>query len=119
MQERRGSVDAHGRPSVLLAEGRTGPVLGSAEHVRDLSAVPSASVRPGDGDVVVSLESGSPVNYAVRQLPGVIQLSASSRDEALRLARCFAQRHAVDLWYSEGPKNLLLERYRAGEREAG
>jgi hypothetical protein len=34
------------------------------------------------------------------------------KDEAIRLARSFAQRHAVDLWYSEDGTYELLEAFR-------
>lgn len=69
-------------------------------------------MSPRDGDVVVTRESRSPIVFTIRQLPGDVQLSASSRDDALRLARGFAMQNAVDLWYSEGEALRLLEAYR-------
>jgi hypothetical protein len=65
-------------------------------------------VQPGDGDVVVTRESRSPIVFTIRQLPGDVRLSASSRDAALRLARGFAMKNAVDLWYSESETLRLL-----------
>lgn len=76
-------------------------------------------VRPQDGDVVVTRESRSPIVFTIRQLPGDVQLSASSRDDALRLARGFAMKNAVDLWYSEGETLRLLEAYRRTNDRAG
>jgi hypothetical protein len=52
------------------------------------------------------------VHYTVRQLPGIVQFSAAVRDEAVRLARGFGQKHAVDVWYSEAGTYRLLEAYR-------
>jgi hypothetical protein len=65
---------------------------------------------------VVARESNPALRYPVRQVPGVVQFAASAREEAVRLARGFAQRHAVNLWYSEDGNQRLLEAYR---REAG
>jgi hypothetical protein len=76
-----------------------------------LPVVPNSG--PRDGDVLVTCEATSRVRFTIRQLPAVVQLSASSRDEAVRLARAFAQRHAVDVWYSEKGALRLLEAYRA------
>jgi hypothetical protein len=69
---------------------------------------------PQDGDIVVIREWKSAVRYAVRQLPGHVQLISSSPDEAVRLVRGFARTHAVDVWYSEGGSTRLLEAYRPG-----
>lgn len=68
---------------------------------------------PRDGDVIVSRESAGGGKYTVRQVPGNVQFHASAKDEAIRLARGFAIRAAVDLWYADdGPQRLLLEAYR-------
>jgi hypothetical protein len=67
---------------------------------------------PRDGDVVVTREAHSRVYYTVRQLPGLVGFSAAVRDEAVRLARSFAQEHCVDIWYSEDGIYRLLEAYR-------
>jgi hypothetical protein len=68
---------------------------------------------PQDGDVVVTREAHSRVHYTVRQLPGIVQFSAAARDDAVRLARSFGQKHGVDTWYSENGTYRLLEAYRA------
>jgi hypothetical protein len=70
-------------------------------------------LRPQEGDVVVTRESRSVVRYTVRQLPGVEQFSGAVKDESIRLARSFAQRHGVDLWYGENGIYVLLEAYRS------
>ena len=58
-------------------------------------------------------EAQSRVHYTVRQVPGMAQFSATGRDEVVRLARLFAQRYSVDVWYSEAGTYRLLEAYRA------
>jgi hypothetical protein len=84
----------------------------SRNTVRDAPDQETALV-PQDGDVVVARESRSAVACTVRQHPGDIQFIASPRDEAVRLARTFAQAHAVDVWYAEdGTSHRLLEVYR-------
>jgi hypothetical protein len=81
-------------------------------RVSDLS-IPTAGAAPQDHDIVVTRESMSAVRYTMRQLPGVVQISASTRDEAVRLARSFAQKQAVDIWYAENGTYRLLEAYRS------
>jgi hypothetical protein len=72
------------------------------------SPIPIAGTAPQDGDVVVTPESRSAGRHELRQHPGTVQFSVSSRDEAVRLARSFARKYAVDVWYSEkGTENLL------------
>lgn len=79
------------------------------------SAHPTAGALPRSGDVVVVREKDSAIRYTVRQLPATVQrLGASSRDEAIRLARGFAQSQGVDLWHSEEGAYRLLESYRRG-----
>ena len=88
------------------------------------SLTPAGRPSPQDGDVVVTRESHSRVHYTVRQLPGIVQFSAAVRDEAVRLARSFGQKHAIDVWYSDNGTYGLLEAYRprtspkAAERQA-
>ena len=83
------------------------------DHDTRVSTSPSPDrSSPQDGDVVVTREVESRVHYTVRQLPGIVQFSAGVRDAAVRLARSFAQRYAVDLWYSEAGTYRLLEAYR-------
>ena len=73
---------------------------------------PGERSAPRDGDVIVARDSRAGVRHTVRQHPANAQFSASARDEALRLARAFAQTHAVDVWYSEDGTSRLLEVYR-------
>jgi hypothetical protein len=61
---------------------------------------------------MVARESASSGRYTIRQMPAVIQISAASRDEAVQIARRFAQSHAVDIWYQENASLRLLEAYR-------
>jgi hypothetical protein len=87
-----------------------------AVRLRDISVSdlpsPPAGSAPQDGDVIVTRESRSAVRYTVRQHPGTVQFSASPRDEAVRLARSFAQKQAVDVWYADNGTHRLLEAYR-------
>lgn len=78
------------------------------------SRIASDVGHPRDGDVIVSRESGAGGKYAIRQAPGDVQLHASVRDEAIRLARGFAVKAAVDLWYTDDGPHRLLESHRKG-----
>jgi hypothetical protein len=71
----------------------------------------SAPPVPRDRDVVVSREPAAAA-HGVRQVPGDTQLTATSREEAVRLARAFARAHGVDVWYREGQTYHLLEAFR-------
>ena len=75
--------------------------------------MPLDTSSPRNGDVVVTRETQSRVHYTLRQLPGIVQFSADVRNEALRLARQFGQKHAVDVWYSEAGTYRLLEAHRS------
>jgi hypothetical protein len=76
------------------------------------SPIATDAARPRDGDVIVSREAGAGGKYTVRQVPGDVQLHASVRAEAVRLARGFAIKAAVDLWYVDDGPQRLLEAYR-------
>lgn len=81
-------------------------------------SIPRDPSLPQEGDVVVTRESRSAVRYTVRRFPGVVQFSASTREAAVQLARGFARKHALDIWYVEGDTCRLLEAYRGrGSRE--
>jgi hypothetical protein len=53
------------------------------------------------------------VHFSVRQLPGIAQFAAGQRDEAVRLASRFAQKHRIDVWFREDGTYRLLESYRS------
>jgi hypothetical protein len=74
---------------------------------------------PLEGDVVVTGEADVSPRFTVRQFPGVAQIGASTREQAVRMARAFAQVHRRDLWYSEDGHLRLLEAYRARVEHAG
>jgi hypothetical protein len=57
---------------------------------------------PRDGDVVVTRHAHSRVHYTVRQLPGIVQFSTTVGEEAVRLAAGFAEKHTVNVWYTDG-----------------
>lgn len=73
---------------------------------------PFVRSNPQNGDVVVTRESASDIRFTVRQLPGAVQFSAAARNDAVRLARTFAQKHTVDVWYCERGTTRLLDAFR-------
>jgi hypothetical protein len=76
------------------------------------SLTPPNRAVPQNGDLVVARESRAVVVYTLCQVPGVVQVSTAARDEAIRLARGFAQAHGLDVWYAEDGGYRLLEVYR-------
>jgi hypothetical protein len=90
-----------------------------AVRVSQPSRTPADAVRPRHGDVIVSRESASGGSYTIRQAPGDVQLYVPVRDHAIQLARRFASKAAVNLWYSFDGTDRLLEEYRGkGQRHA-
>jgi hypothetical protein len=89
---------------------------GSSRAARASGPSPSPTDRgqPRDGDVIVRRESRPGGKFSVRQVPGDVQFHASVRDEAIRLARGFAVKAAVDLWYADDGSHRFLEAYRKG-----
>jgi len=69
-------------------------------------------IFPRDGDIVITRVCRSPVKFTVCEAPGVAQFQACTRNEAIQLARGYAQRAAVDLWYADDETKRLLEVYR-------
>jgi hypothetical protein len=80
--------------------------------VSEPSRTSGDAVRPRHGDVIVSRESASGGTYTIRQAPGDIQLHVSVRDHAIQLARRFAIKAGVNLWYRGDGTDRLLEAYR-------
>lgn len=69
---------------------------------------------PQDGDVIVTRENRSPVRFTIGQLPASAQFSVATRNEAIRIARTYARKHLVDIWYDQGEHHRLVETYRMG-----
>jgi len=67
---------------------------------------------PQDGDVIVTRENRSPVRFTIGQLPSSAQFSVATRAEAIRIARTYAQKHLVDIWYEQEEHQRLLAAYR-------
>ena len=67
---------------------------------------------PQTGDLVVVQAPNPATCFTVRQLPGPVQFSASTLEEAVGLARSYARRHTLDLWSEEPDGHHLLESYR-------
>lgn len=64
---------------------------------------------PREGDIVLAREPSTSGRFTVRRHPETAQLRTSSRQDAVRVAHSFAQKHAVDVWYSENGTYRLLE----------
>jgi len=71
--------------------------------------------RPHDGDLMITRESGPATRYTIRQLPGIGQISAAERDDAVRLARGVARARAFNVWYRDEATLRLLEVYRPSQ----
>ncbi len=73
---------------------------------------------PATGDVVIhSSASHATTSYAIYAVPGPDQFGCATRAEAERMARSYAKRSGVNLWFSEGPSGLtLLARFRGANR---
>jgi len=71
---------------------------------------------PGTGDVVIhGRGSTATPAYAIRAVPGPDQFGYATREEADRMARSFAKRSGVNLWFSESQDGFtLLARFRRG-----
>jgi hypothetical protein len=68
--------------------------------------------EPQNGDLVVARTANTTSAYGVRQLPTEAQLGASTREEAVRVARSFAAAKHVDVWLQDGREWRLLAHYR-------
>jgi hypothetical protein len=67
---------------------------------------------PQNGDIVIVHYPTSPIQWMVRQVPDPAQFGSSSRDQALQLARGYAQAHRLDLWCNDSAGVRLLEQHR-------
>jgi hypothetical protein len=83
-----------------------------AARVKESAPDLSEAAGPRDGDVVIARDSGVQIRFTLRQTPGAAQLHTASRDEAIRIARGFAQQAIVDVWYTNSGSHELLEAYR-------
>jgi hypothetical protein len=74
---------------------------------------------PEAGDVVIkSWGSRATPSYVIRAVPGPDQCGCATRGEAERMARSFAKRSGVDLWFSESPTDFtLLARFHGPARQ--
>lgn len=68
--------------------------------------------RPEDGDLILVRETPSSERCGVRQLPGGVQLTAATKEDALKLARSFATAKKVNIWSADGEAVALFETYR-------
>ncbi len=77
------------------------------------SLAPTPGSDPQDGDLVVTGDTSHSRRYAVRQLPGPVQFTTSTRNEAIRLVRGFARTRRVNIWWcAQNGTGHLLETYR-------
>jgi hypothetical protein len=75
---------------------------------------------PETGDIVIhSSGSHATPSFAIRAVPGPDQFGCATRGEAERMARSYARRSGVNLWFSDSPTDFtLVDRFRgaAGQR---
>lgn len=76
-------------------------------------------MAPKDGDVMVTREDRSPVRFTIGRSPASAQFSLGTRAEAIRIARSYAQKHLVDIWYNQSDRHCLLEAYRMRSKAGG
>jgi len=98
-------------PDIRVQERTVMTAAESRPRALDAETV-SRCVSPQSGDVVVMRERSSPVRYSIRQLPADARIRTSSQDQAVSLARMFAELHGVDVWGGEDHTFRLLEVYR-------
>jgi hypothetical protein len=74
---------------------------------------------PETGDVVIRSQGvAATPRYVIRAFPGLDQFGYATREEAVRMARSFAERAGVNLWFSDGPHDFtILVRFRAAARQ--
>jgi hypothetical protein len=74
---------------------------------------------PQAGDVVVrSAAPDATPQYVMSAVPGPDQCGCATRAEAVRMARSFARRCGVSLWFAENPRDFtLLESFRPPSRQ--
>jgi hypothetical protein len=72
----------------------------------------AASDRPRDGDVMIT-QPHSPSTYALSQYPGPAQITTTSRETALDVARGFARRLRVDVWIVEKSRTTRVSCHRS------
>jgi hypothetical protein len=73
----------------------------------------SDTSKPRNGDVIVSAMAAPKVGFGLRQLPGAVHLIMSRREVAAEVARRFAERYGVDVWFDGGTFTLLASFRRA------
>lgn len=65
---------------------------------------------PKAGDIIVSREAGNPHDhYAVREFPGLAQVSYRSFEVALDVATRFARAAGGDAWHEEDGRFTRIE----------
>ena len=73
----------------------------------------SGASKPRNGDVIVSAMAAPKAGFGLRQLPGTVHLIVSRREVAAKVARRFAEREGVDVWFDGGTFTLLASFRRA------
>ena len=62
-----------------------------------------SAAHPLSGDVLISRIDASGERFQLSRYPGIDQFTFATYDLALRMARGFAARHHVDVWYAADP----------------
>jgi hypothetical protein len=72
---------------------------------------------PREGDIVVTRTSEPIPRYTIRKIPGEPQILSRTRQQAVQMARRFAQQYRVDVWMAGGLDVQLIASYRtAGDQ---
>jgi hypothetical protein len=63
---------------------------------------------PRGGDIVITCVGRPPLVYRVSETTGMSGTTFAEYDDALRLARAWALRAHVDVWFAEETEDVLL-----------
>ena len=76
----------------------------------------AVAVEPREGDLVVIRDALSTPCHTVVQVPGLRLATMAAEDDAVAIARDFAQLRHVDVWYTDHETQRLIEAFRPTAR---
>jgi hypothetical protein len=77
----------------------------------------AVTLEPREGDLVVARDATLGQHHTVVQFPGLTLASMAAKDDAIELARDFAQLRNVDVWYADHGDRRLIEAFRPTGRQ--
>jgi hypothetical protein len=81
------------------------------------SLISAVELVPQEGDIVVTRTSDPIPRYTIRKIPGEPQILSRTWQQAVHMARRFAQQYRVDVWMAGGLGVRLIASYRtAGDQ---